>query len=325
MPSITLSNGKTFNAQEALSILESARNAGIVLEHSCRTGKCGICKAKVIHGKTQPLQTEPSLSDDEINQNYILTCSRAATTDLELDIEDLGKLANIKKMTLPCKIDSLNFLAPDVVQIFLRLPPNQSFQYIPGQYIDVIYKDIRRSYSIANAPAVDGKIELHIRKLDQGKMSAYWFNQARANDLLRLDGPHGTFCFREQRPSKIIMMATGTGIAPLKAILEDFDRTQLNLNSIDLFWGGRTSQDLYWNPSFNNIQVKLHSVLSRAPDDWQGLKGYVQDAVLSANYDLSNVSVYACGSQKMIESSLIFLESRGLPTKSFFSDAFVSS
>jgi CDP-4-dehydro-6-deoxyglucose reductase, E3 len=294
MPSITLSNGKTFNAHEALSILDSARNAGIVLEHSCRTGKCGVCKAKVIQGEAQPLQ-------------------------------DLGKLANIKKMTLPCKIDSLNLLAHDVVQIFLRLPPNQFFQYIPGQYIDVINKDIRRSYSIANAPAVDGKIELHIRKLDQGKMSDYWFNRAKANDLLRLDGPHGTFGFREQNPSKIIMMATGTGIAPLKAILEDLDRAQLNLKSIDLFWGGRTSQDLYWNPSFNNIQVKLHRVLSRSPDSWQGLKGYVQDAVLSANYDLSNASVYACGSQKMIESSLILLESHGLPTKSFFSDAFVSS
>ncbi len=232
MPVVTLGNAKQFSCTEDNNILDAAKAHGLVLEHSCKTGRCGICKAKVVGGSTQVLQEESGLSQEEINAGFILTCCRTVTQDIELDSEDLGALADIKIQTLPSKIDSITCLAEDIIKVVLRLPPNGTFNFLPGQYINITAKSsIRRSYSIANAPQQSGKIELHIRKVPQGAMSQYWFEEAKVNDLLRFEGPLGTFCVREKPEKNIIFLATGTGIAPIKSILEHLDNSPLHLEN----------------------------------------------------------------------------------------------
>ena len=324
---IKLSNNISYSALNNRSILESARQAGIVLEHSCRTGRCGVCKAKVIRGMTEVIQVEESLSlDDEVN-GFILTCCRAAKTDLQLDIEDMGELGGIETKTLPCRIDSLQTLSVDVVEVVLRTPPTSQLVYLPGQYVDMIAKDgLRRSYSIANAPREDGKITLQVRKVERGKMSRYWFEQAKVNDLLRIEGPLGTFCLRKSKVSHLVLLATGTGIAPIKSMLEQLAKTpeSNSFKQIHLYWGGRIEQDLYWQPAFGSLPLTFTPVLSRAPK-WRGRKGYVQQAVIEDGYDLRDSVVYACGSEVMIRDSHEQLVAAGLSSKDFYSDAFVSS
>lgn len=327
MPAVTLTNATTFEALNSKSILESARQQGIALEHSCRTGRCGVCKAKVISGETEVLQAEESITAEDEADGFILTCCRAAKTDLQLDIEDLGELGRIQTKTLPCRIDSLQPLSDDVVEVVLRTPPTSRLEYLPGQYVDMIGKDgLRRSYSIANAPREDGKITLQIRKVEQGKMSQYWFEEAKTNDLLRMEGPLGTFCLRKSNAKQLILLATGTGIAPVKAILEQLATTpKANIYShIHLYWGGRTEQDIYWQPAFESLPLTFTPVLSRTPD-WQGRKGYIQQAVIGDGHDLSDAVVYACGSENMIHSAHEQLVAAGLNRKYFYSDAFVSS
>jgi len=324
---IELKNDTSFVATDRLSILESARLAGIVLEYSCRTGRCGVCKASVLSGETAVLQTEESLTSEDEDNGFILTCCRAAKTDLQLDIEDLGELGSIQTKTLPCRIDSLQFLADDVLEVVLRTPPASRLEYLPGQYVDMIGKDgLRRSYSIANAPCEDGKITLQIRKVEQGKMSQYWFEEAKANDLLRMEGPLGTFCLRKSNAKQLILLATGTGIAPVKAILEQLAATPVTnpYKHIYLYWGGRTEQDIYWHPVFESLPLTFTPVLSRTPD-WHGRKGYIQQAVIDDGHDLSDAVVYACGSENMIQSAHEHLVAAGLNIKHFYSDAFVSS
>lgn len=328
MQKVTLANGHEFSCSDNLSLLDSAREAGCVLEHSCRNGKCGICKAQVISGTTKLLRAEESLLDSERESGFILTCCRTAESDVHLDAEDLGELATIKKLTLPCRIDSIKHLNADVMQILLRLPPNNNFRYLSGQYIDVIGAGgIRRSYSIANACQQGGKIELQIKKVTDGAMSNYWFSEAKAADLLRLDGPHGTFSFRKKSERNIVFLATGTGIAPVKSILEELDKNPslAESKSIHIYWGGRFEHDLYWRPDFSNIATTFNPVVSRASDDWQGRRGHVQDALINDGIDLSDAIVYACGSPEMIESATSTLVSNGLKRNCFFSDAFVSS
>ncbi|MBC54478.1 MAG: NAD(P)H-flavin reductase [Gammaproteobacteria bacterium] len=327
MSTVTLSNATKFKSQDGKSILESARQQGISIEHSCRTGRCGVCKAKVINGETDVLQAEESLTAEEESDGFILTCCRAAKTDIQLDIEDLGELGDIQTKTLPCRIDSQQFLSDDVVEIVLRTPPANRLEYLPGQYVDMIGNDgLRRSYSIANAPREDGKITLQIRKVEQGKMSQYWFEEAKANDLLRMEGPLGTFCMRKNNASQLILLATGTGIAPIKAMLEQLATTpEANAYShIHLYWGGRTEKDIYWRPCFESLPLTFTPVLSRTPD-WQGRKGYVQQAVIDDGHNLSDAVVYACGSEAMIHSAHKQLVVAGLNNKHFYSDAFVSS
>ena len=324
---IKLRNDATFAALDNRSILESAHQAGIALEHSCRTGRCGVCRAKVISGEADAIQAEESLAAEDEANGFILTCCRVAKTDLQLDIEDLGELGSIQTKTLPCRIDSLQSLSNDVVEVVLRTPPSSRLEYLPGQYVDMIGKDgLRRSYSIANAPREDGKVTLQIRKVEQGKMSQYWFEEAKANDLMRMEGPLGTFCLRKSIAKQLILLATGTGIAPVKAILEQLATTPVTntFNHIYLYWGGRTEQDIYWQPVFESLPLTFAPVLSRTPD-WQGRRGYIQQAVINDGHDLSDAVVYACGSDEMIKSARVDLIAAGLPERNFHSDAFVSS
>ncbi len=332
MPTVSLANAKQFSCPAECTLLDAARTQGLVLEHSCRTGRCGVCKAKVIHGQTQPIKFEEALNNEDMQAGYILTCCRAAIDDIELDIEDLGRLGSIKIQTLPCKIDSMMKLAPDVLQIFLRLPPNNNFEYLAGQYIDVIAKNgVRRSYSIANSihenTSLQNKLELHIREVNEGIMSDYWFKEAKDNDLLRMEGPQGTFCFHEKPARNLIFLATGTGIAPIKSILEDLNNDQqyVDPKNIYIYWGGRTPSDIYWQPTFANLNINFQPILSRASEGWKGRQGYVQNAMLADNIDLTDSVVYACGSDKMIHTAKNLLISHGLNSINFFSDAFVSS
>lgn len=328
MSIVTLSNQKTFTAEPGKSLLDCAKSQGTVLEYSCRTGRCGVCKTRVLKGETLVIQPELALSEEERGCGTVLTCCRAAVTDLELDIEDLGLLASIQIKTIPCRLDSLERLAGDVVRVILRTPPTSTLFYLAGQYIDVIGKEgVRRSYSIANAVRADAKLELHIRQVPEGVMSQYWFGDAQANDLLRLEGPLGTFCLRDTQTKNLVFMATGTGIAPVKAMLEALAAAPETLDDkrIFVYWGGRTEIDLYWQPDFPALNLTFRPVLSRADTQWSGATGYVQHAVLAENLDLADTSVYACGSEAMIHTAREVLTQAGLPLKHFHSDAFVSS
>nr|WP_306109379.1 FAD-binding oxidoreductase [Pseudomonas sp. ALS1279] len=323
---VKLSNSKMFSCGSGQTLLEAARTQGILLEHGCRTGRCGICKAKVVTGITSVLIDEGSLSQDERDREIILTCCRAAVTDVELDIEDLSELAGLVVKTLPCRIDGLQMLSEDVVEVTLRLPPNAQFQYLPGQYVDVIKGSVRRSYSIANAPRGDGKITIEIRRVANGEMSRYWFEEAKENDLLRLEGALGTFFLRQENVRHLIFLATGTGIAPIKAILQQLVSNEgIDLyENIHLYWGGRYESDMYWVPEFPGLNLNYVQVLSRSVSS-ASIRGYVQDAVIESAIDLEAAVVYACGSEKMIESAREKLTASGLNPKRFHSDAFVSS
>lgn len=327
MSLVKLSNAKVFNCQSEETLLEAARAQGVMLEHSCRTGRCGICKAEVLAGVTKPLKEEESLTHEERSAGVILTCCRTAVSDIELDIEDIGELGSIESKTLPCRIHALSMLSDDVIEITLRTPPASPLHYLPGQYVDVIGKEgLRRSYSIANAPRNDGKITLQIRKVPNGEMSRYWFEEAKENDLLRLEGPLGTFCLRQTQASHLVLLATGTGIAPIKAMLEQLAENSAlnNYRQIHVYWGGRTEKDLYWSPDYPMLNIHYVPVLSRSPNS-AGAQGYVQDAVISDGIDLKDAVVYACGSESMIETARVKLVAAGLEPKKFHSDAFVSS
>jgi CDP-4-dehydro-6-deoxyglucose reductase len=328
MPIVTTINGKVFECNAQESLLDAALRSQIVLEHSCKTGRCGACRAKATVGATLALLDESSLTLREKLSGWILTCARTAVADVKLQVEDLGDYKLSAAKTVPCRIHTLEKLAPDVVKVVLRLPPQQLFSYLPGQYIDVIGPgSIRRSYSVANALNGDKLIELHIRQVQGGSMSQYWFGHAQPNDLLRLNGPLGTFFLRSVAGMHLAFMATGTGIAPVKAMLEGLSGlAQSDLpQSISVYWGGRIEQDLYWQPESALVDHQFMPVLSRPGSGWNGLRGYVQTAFLASNPDLLQTVVYACGSDAMIHSARQALTAAGLPENRFLSDAFVAS
>lgn len=324
---VTLANERRFRAERGHALLEAAMAEGVVLEHGCRTGRCGGCKAQVSAGETALIRPETSLSAAEAEAGWILTCAREAVTDVTLDIADLGALATIGTKTLPCRIDALALLAPDVMQVQLRLPPNAGFRFLAGQYIDLTGPDgTRRSYSIASDSAQPGRLALHVRRVDGGAMSRYWFEQAKANDLLRFRGPLGTFFLRDVAGLDLVFLATGTGLAPILSMIASLPALAPDARpaSVTLYWGGRVPADLYLDVAQAARGVRFVPVLSRQPG-FDGACGHVQDAFLASGPELSRSAVYACGSPAMTDGARAALVAAGLPAKRFHADAFVSS
>jgi CDP-4-dehydro-6-deoxyglucose reductase len=323
LPNILLSNGVVFECGLDETVLDAARKNNIAIEHSCASGRCGVCIAPVVSGETFAIKPEESLSLDSQEMGNILTCCRVPVSDVSLDIEDLGEIGNIPVRTIPCRISSLKLLNNDVLQVILRVPPNSNFKFVAGQYINLIDKGIRRSYSLANAGQLDGNLEIQVKRVNEGLMSEYLFTMARQNDLLRIEGPLGTFSYRVDDSRNVILMATGTGIAPIKAIIESLGKS-LDEKIIYIVWGGRVLEDLYMDLGAANFKHTFVPVLSREKIEGSYF-GYVQDAVLDLGLDLKETTVYACGSEVMIKDACDVLVQNGLRRKRFYSDAFVSS
>lgn len=325
---VRLADGKEFGASPDESILDAALRCGLVLPYSCRTGRCSTCKTQIKVGTTTPLATEQGLSFQEAAKGWVLSCVRGVSSDIELDARPVDHANMPAARTVPCRIKLLERLGPDVMRVVLRLPPTARFEFLPGQYIDVIGPEgIRRSYSLAAAPNESQELELHVRRVVAGKLSAYWFGQARCGDLLRLYGPLGTFFLGDLADRALVFLATGTGIAPVKAMLEGLSRGISNQlpSSIHVYWGARSQGDLYWTREESLTPHRFIPVLSRAPSNWEGARGYVQSALMADGHDLKQLTVYACGSNEMIHDARRQLVASGLDERHFHSDAFVCS
>ena len=324
---IKLNNNKTFTCDKDSTIFEAAKKNNIVLEHSCLSSRCRSCMVKVLSGNTINKEVELVLTEEDKNENFVLSCNAKPLSDLELDIEDLGEITLFEKKIIPSKISVIEKLTDDVIKVVLRIPPNSNFNFNSGQYVNVIKGNLTRSYSIANSSNHKNQLEFFIKNYINGLMSEYFFKEAKINDLLRLEGPIGTFFLRDSSFKNIIFLATGTGIALIKSILEGLEKShQLYQNkNLWVFIGARYKNDLFWEPNSETLNIKYIPVLSRQDNDWNGEKGYVQDIVLKQEIDLENTQVYACGSYNMINSAKELFFKNNLKENNFFSDAFVQT
>lgn len=325
---VTLKNNKIFKCEENSTIYEAAKLNGIILEHSCLKARCRSCIVNVVKGETKDRFDDFVLSAEEKQQNITLSCNAIPISDITIDVEDLGDIVLYDKKIVPAKINLIEKITKDIIKVVFRLPPNSNFKFNSGQYVNLIKDGVSRSYSIANNSISNNQLEFFIKNYKNGLMSKYWFEEAKLNHLLRIEGPLGSFFLRDTVKKNIVFLATGTGIAPVKSILEKIKLSQNKYvdKTFWLFVGARYKKDLFWNPESLDIQnLKYIKVLSQETENFVGFKGYVQDAVISKKIDLADSQVYACGSNMMIQSAKkVFIENF-LEENSFFSDAFVQT
>lgn len=321
---ITTSEKKIFSGVEGKSILDSALDAGLVFEYSCRTGQCGVCKTTLLSGEIVELQDQIALTEEDKDECKILTCCCAPKRDVLIDADDLSALHGIETKTLPARINTIKKHTSEIIEVTLRLPPTTAFKFIEGQFLDVMHNGIRRSYSIASTSS-QKEIVLLIKRFENGKMSDYWFNQAKENDLIRIEGPKGTFFLRDHS-KPLLFLASGTGIAPIMSILKSLDANEgYKQQTISVYWGNRYSEEFVWQPEFENLNIDFIQVCSKPHQYWTGEIGYVQDIALKKQLGLEVCDVYACGSNVMIQSAKQLFTKAGLPENQFYSDAFVQS
>lgn len=320
------SSGHRFAVDAEETLLDAALRQGIGLPYGCRNGACGSCIATLLSGEVDYPDGEP---DIELDAGQIVICQAHPRSDLSLKVREVSADADITIKTLPCRAEHLHRLSHDVMQVLLKLPETERMQFLAGQYIEFILKDgRRRAFSIANAPHQDEYLELHIRHIPGGSFTGHVFDEMKDRALLRVEGPLGSFYLREDSQRPILMMAGGTGIAPLKGMIDHAQYIGLE-RPMHLFWGVRALHDLYlqdepqrWKK--NNADFHYTPVLSdpESDDQWQGKTGLVMDVLLEACPNLGDYDIYMSGSPAMIEAATPVFAQHGASLDHMYSDAF---
>jgi CDP-4-dehydro-6-deoxyglucose reductase len=326
-------SGRNFTVDDGETILLAGIRQNIGLPYGCKDGACGSCKCKKVTGVVvhRNHQTKALTAEEEL-AGYVLTCCATPQSDLVLESRQVTQAGAIPIKKMPTRISKLTRLGDDVMLMQLQLPANDAFTYKPGQYIEFILRDgARRSYSMANAPQTDAGIELHLRHMPGGKFTDHVFGSMKEKEILRIEGPFGSFFLREDSDKPIILLASGTGFAPLKALIEQMQQQGIERPAA-LYWGGRRPGDLYLDAWVRDKQQNLPNLRyvpvvsdAQADDRWTGRTGFVHQAVLQDHPDLSGHQVYACGAPVVVDSARRdFCASAGLPEEEFFADAFTS-
>lgn len=326
-------HGRSFLADHGETLLDAALRQGVDAPYGCRSGTCGMCKVKLVEGQVdrQPAMRQ-ALTEAEESQGHVLMCRSRACSDLVIQQPPAELLAS----TMPCRVAAIDRLAPDVVRLRLQLPGGTRIPYRAGQFLQVILRDgSRRSYSMATPPGSGEPLEFHVRHVPGGVFSNMLFSASGAplkvRDVLRVSVPHGSFHLHEDSSRPILLLASGTGFAPIKAIVEHARTIGMD-RPMTLYWGGRRPHDLYmdalarsWTREFGRFRY-VPVVSDALPQDgWTARRGFVHRAVMQDHPDLSSHQVYACGAPSMVDAARRDFTARcGLPEHEFHADVFTT-
>jgi CDP-4-dehydro-6-deoxyglucose reductase len=324
------SSGREFTAGEKETVLAAALRQGVMLPYSCRNGACGTCKGKVLAGQVDYGTYETkAMSEAEREQGHALFCQAKALSDLVIEAKEIAAAKDITIRIMPARVVKMERLVDDVMRLSLKLAEGQRLQYLAGQYIDILLSgNLRRSFSLSTSPLSDELLQLHIRHVPGGFFTGHVFTKMQEKDLLRFQGPFGMFFLREDSDRPAILVAGGTGFAPIKSILE-YAFAKGTTRPLHLYWGVRARRDLYlselpqaWAREHGNF--KFTPVLSepRPEDRWDGRQGWVHEAVAADYPDLSRHEVYASGPPPMIDALKAVVKKHGLPEDRLYYDSF---
>lgn len=326
-------SGRQFTVEENETVLSAAIRNGVGLPYGCKNGACGSCKGKLLEGEvTHRAHQEKALPATEEDKGWSLFCCAEPKSDLVIEAREVLGIGDVPIKKMPTRVARLDRAADDVMIVSLQLPANERLQYKAGQYIEFLLKDgRRRSYSMANAPHLDDHLTLHIRHMPGGVFTDHVFGAMKEREILRFEGPLGTFFLREDSDKPMVLLASGTGFAPIKAIVEHAIHQNSGREMV-LYWGGRRPKDLYMHalceewartvPHFRYFPV----VSDAQPEDgWNGRTGFVHQAVMADLPDLSGYQVYACGNPAMVDAARSdFVARCKLPEEEFYADAFTT-
>jgi CDP-4-dehydro-6-deoxyglucose reductase, E3 len=329
-------SARAFETAADETVLDAALRAGLDVPHRCLGGNCGACRARLLEGEVAYPNGRPlGLSEAETADGLVLLCRAHARGDLLLETFGPGTAGALRVKRLPCRVERIERLAHDVMGVYLRLPPAESFDFRPGQYVDVLLsKGRRRSFSIASPPHDSRPLELHVRRAPGGEFSEQVFAEEMRGAVLHLEGPLGNSVYREIAAAEsqgaaappLLLVGGGTGLAPLKSILRHVLETGLP-RRMTLYWGVREERDLYAHAFLEaaaraDPRFRYAPVLSEPSPAWGGRRGFVHEAVLAEVPGLEHHEIYASGPPRMIEAVRRDFLARGVRESAISFDSF---
>ncbi|MFA5941244.1 MAG: 2Fe-2S iron-sulfur cluster-binding protein [Sinimarinibacterium sp.] len=318
---------QSFEVEAGETVLQAGLRHHLALPFGCQSGGCASCRVRVLRGSVEYPFPPPALSAGEIDAGYILMCLARPSSDLVIDLHQPAELDAMRPRKLPCRVQSRQWLAHDVLGLTLKLPRDSGFRYLPGQYIDLLLDDgKRRSFSIASAPGGD-TLDLHIRVTPGGKFAHWAAHEMPERAILRFEGPFGAFYLRDDSQRPIVMMAGGTGIAPIHAMLQDILARPSFTRPLHLFWGVRAQRDLYLDARLRqwaaeHAGFRYEPVLSEPDAGWSGATGFVHEALLRQYPDLHGHEAYLSGPPLMVRAGKDAFITAGVDADHLFYDAF---
>jgi CDP-4-dehydro-6-deoxyglucose reductase len=310
-------SNREFEARSDEPVLTAALREHLNLPHSCKTGSCGLCRARVLRGRFEYREGRPiGIESADEAAGFALICRAHAIEDLVIEMPEIRYVTDVAIKSLPARVERMERLAPDVMGLQLRLPAVEPLAWQAGQYIDVMLPgDRRRSFSLANPPHDAALLELHVRRTPGGEFSERVFEGMKAGELLRIEGPLGQFVYRPgDRP--VLLIGGGTGYAPLKAMIRVILETETKRNAM-LFWGAREASGLYddaWLRELAARSARFHFT--------PVVGGLVHEAVLRQVAGLAGFDIYAAGPPAMIDSVRMALPHQGADPERIFFDSF---
>lgn len=321
--------GRTIECAGEQTMLDACLRNGIWMPHACSRGTCGTCKAELLNGTADMGdESQTCISKGEVRDGKILLCSAVPTSDVvieaRLPAEDGVRLYPVRDYT--GWITSIEECAHETRRIHLEL--DQPLDFIAGQYVTVRVPEsnVRRSYSLANPPTDRRRIELHVRREPDGKATDRWlFRSAELGQEVDISGPYGSFLLRTGRPEPVIMIAGGTGLAPIKSMIRHiFERGHPQL--VRLYQGARTRADLYDVEFFTQLADEYPRQFTYVPclsdETWSGAQGLVTE-VITAQFGRARGHVgYVCGPRAMVEAATRALIGLRVPSRDIHRETF---
>lgn len=328
------STGQEFTVPPNDSVLKAALGAGLPWPNSCRVGSCGTCKCRLVAGKIKPLNDfSYVLTESELSDGYILACQTALRSDVEIELEfDASK----EVVASEGVIEHVGNLTHDIKEVRIKLAKRLP-TYLPGQFAELAPQnqpiDRPRSYSFACAPTREKPdcVTFHVRLVPGGAMTTWLHQSAKIGDPVTVKGPFGNFHLRETA-APIICVAGGSGMAPIKALLEGLADTKMS-REVFYVYGARTQADLYCVKEMDALRENLPGsfsflpVLSNEPEgsDWTGDRGFVTNFIGQSGINLREAEAYLCGPPPMIDAAIAKLKSSGVSEKNIFFDKFLDA
>jgi CDP-4-dehydro-6-deoxyglucose reductase len=319
-------SGETFVVGPEQSVLAAALEANLNLAHDCKSGTCATCRVRLVEGAVEYREEPMGLMPEEAEAGFALACQARPLTDLVIEAEVQPPLA-ARPVRQQAVVRGLRRFSPDVTHLTLEVPGADDFAYLPGQHVSILMADGRpRSFSMASAPR-GNRFDLHIRRIAGGAFTDGRLATLGEGDILDVELPLGAFFLRKADFRPLLMVATGTGLAPIKSILESLMDDPDSPPSL-LYWGSREADGLYlhdeiagWGSRLQDFEYR--PVLSRANGTWAGRRGYVQDAVVADVEDLSEYAIYLCGSPTMVSAAKALFVERGASLNHIYADSFL--